>query len=156
MPTRCTATTAAGRPCRAWAVRDTDPPLCSAHVHANAGAGAPEGNQNRRTHGFYSAMLSQAERDDLDALGEELSLKDEIGCARVLLRRLTIYLGDNPDLDLEERRRIYDLALAAIRTIARLLRDQRAIGGEPADQWADILGGALDLLNEELGVEVQL
>ena len=52
---RCTATTKSGAPCRAWAVRDSNPPLCAAHARITTGAGAPAGNQNRRTHGAYAA-----------------------------------------------------------------------------------------------------
>jgi hypothetical protein len=58
---RCTATTKTGAPCRAWAVRNPSPdgpeqPLCAAHARLTTGAGAPPGNQNRRTHGAYAAQ----------------------------------------------------------------------------------------------------
>ena len=58
---RCTATTKAGAPCRAWAVRAPSPdgpdrPLCATHAKLTKGAGAPRGNQNRRTHGAYTAL----------------------------------------------------------------------------------------------------
>ncbi len=54
---RCSAANPDGKTCRAWAVRGTDPPLCSAHAGRNAGAGASAGNQNARKHGFYSSKL---------------------------------------------------------------------------------------------------
>jgi hypothetical protein len=133
------ATTAAGNPCKAWAVRGTDPPLCSAHAGRNRacpeqgrrGAGAPPGNQNRCTHGYYAPILAQEFADFIDA-GQELSLEEEIVCARILLRRLVTYLGPDPDNSpsLNQQHRATDLALQATRTIARLLRDQRAGAGD--------------------------
>ena len=53
-PTRCTATCADGSPCRAWSVHRTEPPRCAAHGGGRAPVGAPRGNQNARTHGFYA------------------------------------------------------------------------------------------------------
>jgi hypothetical protein len=34
MSRRCSATTNSGRPCRAWAIASTDPPLCAAHARS--------------------------------------------------------------------------------------------------------------------------
>ncbi|MEA3376671.1 MAG: hypothetical protein U9R72_10815 [Chloroflexota bacterium] len=50
---RCSAARADGRPCRAWAVRGTDPPLCAAHGGTDARIGAPPGNTNAVKHGHY-------------------------------------------------------------------------------------------------------
>ncbi|MDF1515787.1 MAG: hypothetical protein P1S60_18415 [Anaerolineae bacterium] len=50
----CTATTRTGQPCRAWAVPGTDPPRCAPHGGAGAKPGAPVGNQNALTHGYYA------------------------------------------------------------------------------------------------------
>jgi hypothetical protein len=151
----CSATTAAGNPCKAWAVRGTDPPLCSAHAGRNVGAGAPPGNQNRRTHGYYARILAQEFADFIDT-GQELSLEEEIVCARILLRRLVTYLGADPDNppSLNQQHRATDLALQATRTIARLLRDQRAVTGDTADQFADVIGQALDLLGQDYGIDL--
>ena len=41
-----TAVTKAGKPCQAWAIVGSNPPLCSAHSGMDVGAGAPPGNQN--------------------------------------------------------------------------------------------------------------
>jgi len=59
---RCTAISANGRPCRAWAVHGSDPPRCAPHGGGRTPAGAPHGNQNARTHGFYAA--AQADEPD--------------------------------------------------------------------------------------------
>lgn len=50
----CTATCADGSPCRAWAVRGSDPPRCSPHGGGRRPVGAPKGNQNARSHGFFA------------------------------------------------------------------------------------------------------
>jgi hypothetical protein len=42
----CAATTAAGRPCRGWAVGGSDPPRCGAHGGGQRPNGAPAGNSN--------------------------------------------------------------------------------------------------------------
>jgi hypothetical protein len=47
----CTALTHDGRPCRNWAVRDSDPPRCGSHGGGRRPAGAPYGNRNAQIHG---------------------------------------------------------------------------------------------------------
>ena len=147
----CSFQTAAGNPCKAWAVHGTDPPACAAHAKLACG-GAPEGNQNARTHGFYSPVLEPEELADLVAFADDLDLDDEIALARVILRRLVALLtnGNRPD----EMVRIASLALQATRTIARLLRDKRALSGEAADGIAGAIGQALDELGSEWGLDL--
>ena len=60
--TPCTATTSAGFPCRAWAVRGSDPPRCAPHRRSPSGGGggrwrigAPDDNTNALKHGVYAA-----------------------------------------------------------------------------------------------------
>jgi len=89
MSRRCTARTQDGSPCRAWAVRGTEPPRCSAHAGRNVGAGAPAGNQNAKTHGAYSDLIEPHELARLVADADEITLQDEIALTRLALRRLT-------------------------------------------------------------------
>jgi hypothetical protein len=51
MNERCTALTHNGRPCRNWAVRDSDPPRCGSHGGGRRPPGAPYGNRNAQIHG---------------------------------------------------------------------------------------------------------
>ena len=149
MPTQCTATTRHG-PCRAWALRDSNPPLCSAHAGRNAGAGPPAGNQNRRTAGFYSRHLQDLELADLVALAGNPTLDDEIALARVVVRRVMAALGGTGDdhaLDPEMAAHIF----AGVRTVARLLQARRLISGGAADSFADAMTVILTELGEELG-----
>jgi hypothetical protein len=58
----CSAKIASGKPCMAWARHDSDPPLCSARSGL---LGAPRGNGNAVTHGFYQKKRSPGETESL-------------------------------------------------------------------------------------------
>ena len=152
----CTHTAANGAPCRAWAVKGTDPPACSAHAGRNVGAGAPEGNQNATSHGFYARTLTEQELADLVSYAADMTLDDEIACARVALRRVLTALTDTDrdTLTIEEFTRLAALALQATRTVALLLRDRRALTGDSADGISGAIAQALDELSIEWGREL--
>jgi hypothetical protein len=177
---RCSATTATGESCRAWAVRGSDPPLCSIHS-GRAKGGAPPGSDKPNTkHGFYSSALDPTELADLVTFSDDMTLADEIAVCRVVLRRLLSILENPPGPDRDacpeqacpEQRdracpersdrsdRITDyaklagLSLQAARTIARLLRDQRALSGKAADGIVAAIAQALDELSTEWGVQL--
>jgi hypothetical protein len=150
---RCSHTTAAGQPCRAWAVHGTDPPACSAHAKRNKGAGAPKGNQNARTHGFYAPTLSKSEIADLEA-DPDLNLAAEIACARIALRRILQYLSrDAGQLSVEDQIRALGLVFHGTRTIARLLRDFHALGGD-VTRLAKTTNKVLDDLAAKWGIDL--
>ena len=164
-PIPCSHTTAYGIPCRAFAVAGSDPPTCAAHAGRNVGAGAPPGNQNRTTHGFYSPVLRPDEIADLVTYADDLSLDDEIACARVALRRVLALLttdtvspfedpANQQRLTATDYARLAALALAGTRTVAKLLRDKRALSGEAADGISGAIAQALDELSTEWGVEL--
>ena len=52
--TICATTTLRGLPCRSWAVPGTNPPRCASHGGVPGRPGAPVGNQNAVTHGFFA------------------------------------------------------------------------------------------------------
>jgi len=148
MRTHCTATTSRGLPCRSFAIHDTDPPRCATHAGRTTGAGAPEGNQNRRVTGFYSPAIAPDELADLVAYSSTDDLSDEIGAVRVALRRVLKALGDDtatitPDLAA--------MVFVGARTVARLLRDRRAISGGAAKGMIAGLDQILTELADELG-----
>ena len=164
---RCEHQTADG-PCKAWAIRGSDPPRCSAHAGRNAGAGAPPGNQNRRTHGFYASALLPEELADLVACSGDMTLDDEIAIARVTLRRILAFLsadrvhrgpeysrapeGTTVEMTPLDYARLAALSLAGARTVARLLRDKRALSGEAADGISGAISQAIDELSTEWGI----
>ena len=143
-----------GTPCRAWAIRGSDPPTCASHARRARG-GAPPGNTNAATHGFYSPVLRPDELADLVACADDITLDDEIALARVILRRLAGMLIAPPDaLEPADTARLASLALQATRTIARLLRDKRALSGDAADGIAGAISQALDELSSEWGIDL--
>ena len=153
---RCSATTATGESCRAWAVRGSDPPLCSIHNGRTKG-GAPAGQHHpNHAHGFYSSALDPAELADLVTFSDDMTLADEIAVCRVVLRRLLSTLEDppGPDQDTVDYAKLAGLSLQAARTVARLLRDQRALSGKAADGIVAAIAQALDELSTEWGVQL--
>jgi hypothetical protein len=71
--------------CNAWAMRDSEPPRCSPH---SGKVGAPEDNQNRLTHGFYSTAVHPEELADLASHACDATLLAEIAITRIALRRI--------------------------------------------------------------------
>jgi hypothetical protein len=177
---RCTHLTKAGRPCRGWAVRGSDPPSCASHLGArrsrevSAQESAPEqagssdpgaGEQvpadrlptvpGEPVESFYTPALSRQELDDLVAYATEMTLGGEIACARAALRRTLEFLSQGQGAVSESHYlRAVGLVLQGTRTIAQLLRDQQALGGSVSDQLQAIFDAALDELSEEWGVEL--
>ena len=159
---RCTHTTAKGQPCKAWAVKGSDPPTCAAHAGLTSAcpeprrrAGAPAANQNARTHGFYARTLSPEEMGDLVFDAADVTLDDEIACARIALRRALEFIQqDSEALDREQYLRAAALIFSGTRTIARLLRDRHALSAESAGEIADFINQALDELSLEWGREL--
>ena len=150
--------------CRAWAIRGSDPPLCSPHSHRT---GAPKGNQNNLAHGFYASTVSRRELHDLAADAADTTLNAEIAITRVALRRIFGILlsghtpgstcptcGEPRPLDADHYARYSALAFQGAGTISRLLRTRGALGGDTDDAFDRIIGQALDELGEEWGVEL--
>ena len=145
--------------CRAWAVRDSRPPLCAAH--GDRRGGAPLGNQNARTHGFYASTLNPEELADLDDAGElagDATLDAEIVIARIALRRLLhmFQTGTTPGRDpqpltAQDYACVIGLAFRGCGTLSRLLRARRDLGGEQLDAFHIFIDEILDFLSEEWG-----
>ena len=88
---KCTAVTAAGKPCKGWAITDSIPPRCAPHSGLT---GAPKGNTNAVTHGFYQKCMTEEEVSAVFAGAEDVTLVQEAILIRVVLRRLMNYLAD--------------------------------------------------------------
>ena len=146
---KCSATTKAGEACQAWAMQGSDPPLCN--VHAGRSVGGSPGNQNARTHGFYARQFSGRELADLVTMADDGDLADEIATSRVVLRRLLDYLNTAEPHEIVT---ITPLVMQATGRIARLLRDQRLLSGDAADEALGNLAGVLDILSELWEVEL--
>lgn len=152
---RCSATTTAGAPCKAWAVRGTDPPLCATHAGLTVGAGAPYGNQNAVRHRFYSHYFNNQDLADLVAhLDNVDDIDDEIAIVRVMLGRLLPRLESPAELPTAEIAALVPLVLSCTGRIAQLLRDRRALSGKAGDSLLEALGVALDELSTEWGTDL--
>ena len=139
--------------CRAWAIRDSDPPLCSPHSRRNGPALLD--NQNARTHGFYSRVIHSHELADLLEEAGATALESEIAIARVALRRLFGYLASAADLRPLDYARLADVIFHGVRTIARLQRDhQTLVAAANEDLFGEAINFALDELSAEWGVEL--
>jgi len=157
---RCAAVRPDGTPCRAWAVRGSDPPLCNAHAAAaqrRAGPALstttrpPQPVPDRPAAARQSPALAAAALPT-DPPGP-LSLSDEIAIARLTLHR-AVTLLDSPDLDIADLAHLAGLVLSGTRIVARLLRDQRAISGTSADGIAGAIAQALDEMGTEWGLSL--
>lgn len=140
MNPHCTATTKAGNPCKNHAKKGEQ--LCSSHAGT---AGAPTGNQNARKHGFYSSIITADERADLVAHATEMSLADELGLNRVLLRRAGEYLLAE-ELTLSQFAHVVNLIQNGSRVILQLIQQSE----QSESIWDDVL----DELSRTLGMKL--
>jgi hypothetical protein len=142
---KCSAVNSDGSPCQAWAIRGSNPALCSAHAGRSHGAGAPPGNKNALKHGYYTRHFSEQEVVEFEALSER-SLLGELVLARTMIGRLAAY-ANGEDVTLEETLAITPLILSGIRTISHLTSN---MANESSIDW-DLV---LDQLSEDLGMEL--
>lgn len=107
--------------------------------------GAPAGNQNAKTHGFYARRLPQSQLDGLENTTVS-SLEDEIEVMRVFSRKVA-ELGAEVD-DLDEAKSLLNTLSNATGSINRLVRTHTRIPDKTLDpQW--MLRQALLELQEE-------
>ena len=147
---RCTARTATGRLCRAWAVRTSDPPRCAAHGGGRAPVGAPPGNHNARTHGFYAASGSAATTPD-----PPCSIDDVIADLASKYNLISSYIDQHID-DLSPSIVLGHLKLhgQTASRLGRLLRDRHVIAPPQRDALSSAVNQALDELAIDLGVDL--
>jgi hypothetical protein len=150
----CSATTKSGRPCRAWAVHYTDPPLCSSHSGRTRGDGVPESNKNRLTHGFYSRYFTLQEVSDLFTSADVPVQPGESTAAQITLRRILAYLERNGDIKDEDFQAAVALVFTGTNTVGRFLRNQRCLKGLASEEIAVAIATVLDQISIELGLEL--
>jgi len=174
---RCTAVRADGDPCRAWAVRGTDPPRCAAHGGTDAPIGAPPGNVNALQHGAYAdpstlrrIALGVVDNDkvELDESflpggleGRDLSevegwrIETLILDVSLKLAILSRYIHARlEELTVEQFGTLLRVHGQNASRLGRLLRHRRAITGDTSGDFEQALDLALDQLSAELGVDL--
>jgi hypothetical protein len=146
---RCTATCDDGSPCRAWAVRGSEPPRCAPHGGGRAPTGAPPGNQNARTHGFYAANPGPAPPPGACTIDDVIA--DLHGKRRRLSRYIDEHIDDLAPADLVRFLRIHAQSCSRL---GRLLRDREALTGGWSAGMDSIVEQALAELGEEWGADL--
>lgn len=123
-------------------MRSSDPPRCAACLRRT---GAPKGNQNRRTHGFYSSASNLKSIDDV--VGDLMAKQEQ----------LSAYIVErSEDIDSEEFVKLLALSAQNASRLGRLMRDQRALSGDTADGLLQALNRLKDEVNEAGTLKVVL
>jgi len=105
--------------------------------------GAPPGNQRARKHGFYSKVLDEAERLDLELAQGIEGIDDEIALLRVKIKSIL-------DNDPENIR----LIVEATNTLARLVRTRYNITKEQKKGLKEAIGNVLRDVALPLGIGI--
>ena len=105
--------------------------------------GGQPANQNARKHGFYSRVLDESERIELEEAGYVEGIDEEIALLRVKLRDLVENYPDNLELHLE-----------AANTIARLVRTRYQISKEQKKSLKEAIANVLTEVAVPLGIGV--
>ncbi len=159
MTRKCTATTRTGRPCKAWAQRGSEPALCRAHADRPAGQekdpfliNPKKEEPQSEAELFYNRRFSSEELKALVGLALDRSLNGEVAITRVAIRRILNQLEE--ELGPEETAHLATLLFNGARTIAQLLRAQRALSGEAAEGISGAMAQALDELSTMKGIDL--
>ena len=142
---RCTAVCLDGTPCRAWAVRGSEPPRCTAHGGVRMPADSRVGGREKTA--GVDAEPEVAEDCTIEAVIAELYQQQ---------RQLDDYLRGVWDSEMDVRELAHLLRVHGQNAyrLGRLLRDRRALSGEAADGIAGAMAMALDELGNELGIDL--
>jgi hypothetical protein len=105
--------------------------------------GAPKGNQNARKHGFYSRVLDEAERFDLEAASGVDGIDDEIALLRVKIKSV-----------LEKDPENIKLIMQATNTLAGLVKTRYKITREQRQGLREAMGKVLREVELPLGINI--
>jgi len=109
----------------------------------NRKRGAPRGNQNARKHGFYSRVLDEAERLDLELAQGVEGIDDEIALLRVKIKSILESDPENVRLIME-----------ATNALARLVRTRYNITKEQKKGLKEAIGNVLKDIALPLGIGI--
>ena len=140
MSHKCSATRADGKPCQAWAIRESQPPLCRAH--SGRQRLEQETDDERQRKNFYRRTYSLEEVADLVHLALDHSLDDEVAAVRVAVRRVMQQLHE--ELTPTEYARLASAIFTGANTIARLVRTSRDLADDTRDVIRSVIEQVLD------------
>jgi hypothetical protein len=164
---RCTATKKNSQPCRAWAIRGSDPPRCRHHATSKevqpdvpasqikeepARQGNLEKPPERDVYAFYGRTFTLEEMMALINLALDHSLNGEVAAARVAVRRILQQLGEQ--LTPAEYARLASLVFTGTQTIAQLLKARNTLSEETAEKISSWMGDALNEIGNVKGVKL--
>ena len=155
---KCSALKSDGQPCRAWARRDGDPPLCAAHSDWDDPKKKPNNRrseaitENNLTTGIVNRRYSLEDIAELLNKNADFDLKDELTTARVAVRWLVRHLEE--ELTPHEFAHLAGVIFTGTNSIVRLLQAQQDLGEDEASEIARAFNQALDELSQELGLQL--
>jgi len=106
-------------------------------------SGAPKGNQNARKHGFYSKVLSEAEKLDFESASGVNGIDDEIALLRVKIKSV-----------LEKDPENIKLIMQATNTLAGLVKTRYNITKEQRKGLKDAIKNVIKDIAIPLGISV--
>ena len=138
--------TKSGQGCKAWAVRGSDPPLCSAH------RAYKEVEPERDKENFYGRTFTLQEVVDLVSQAYDGNLSDEVEAVRVAMRRVLVRLQD--ELDHDEFARLAGLIFTGANTMVRLMKAELTIRDDQMDIFTKTVYKALDDIASDKDVDL--
>ncbi len=105
--------------------------------------GPPKGNQNARTHGFYSKVFDEAEKLDFEIAAGVEGIDDEIAMLRVKIKSV-----------LEKDPENINLIMQATNTLAGLVKAHYQITKEQRKGLREAIGNVLREVALPLGIGV--
>ena len=105
--------------------------------------GAPKGNQNARKHGFYSKVLDEAERLDLELATGVEGIDDEIALLRVKIKSLLEHDPEN-----------IRLLVQVTNALTRLVKTRYKITREQKKGLKEAIGNVLRDVALPLGIGI--
>jgi hypothetical protein len=142
---RCSARRKDGRPCQAWAVHGSQPPLCASHRKPAAGD-----NQDAQAFDLHAYTLD--ELADHIYLQEEKSLRDELRFTQAGV--LAILRQWKLEKDRDEFARLLTLLFNGARTITGIIRAQEAAAKRDKDELPAHRAAALADIGAEWGLDL--
>jgi hypothetical protein len=107
----------------------------------NRNRGGQFGNQNARKHGFYSSILDRGQKNALAQAADMAGLTEEINLLRVSLKSV---VRSNPDNS--------RLILQLINSLCKLMRTQKMLGFDQADDLQKVVQNVIENVSAPLGV----
>lgn len=139
MSRKCSANRRDNKPCKAWATKGSDPPMCA--VHARLADIETKEHHPKKRKSFYHRTYTIEEVADLIHLAIDHSLDDEVAAARVAVRRVMTQL--KVELSPAEYARLATVIFTGTNTVGRLLRTGHELADKRTQEIMDAIARVL-------------